>query len=173
MAEVDTAHCDLGLGVDVEIEHAAWERALDDPAALCASAATAAYNGVPGAPAPALVSVMLGDDGAVAALNSAFRSKNGPTNVLSFPSGDVWPDGRVMLGDIAVAFETVERESAAAGVALADHLAHMIVHGTLHLLGFDHEADAEADEMERLETVILGGLGIADPYAGQAAEVLA
>ena len=75
------------------------------------------------------------------------------------------PDGSLPLGDIVLAFETVEREAGEAGISLADHATHMVVHGTLHLLQYDHETDADAEVMESHETAILAGLGIADPYA--------
>ena len=99
-------------------------------------------------------------------LNRDYRGKDKPTNVLSFPrrrllAGRLGP----LLGDIVLAAETVAREAEDEGLALDDHLTHLIVHGFLHLLGYDHEDEAEAAVMEGLETAILGGLGIADPYA--------
>jgi probable rRNA maturation factor len=112
------------------------------------------------------VSVQLADDAQIRALNAQWRSVDKPTNVLSFPAS---PPARIaaapMLGDIVIAFETAEREAAEEGKTLADHTAHLIVHGFLHLLGFDHQVGAEADRMEALETSILAKLGVADPYA--------
>lgn len=118
------------------------------------------------------VSVRLTDDAEVRALNRQYRHKDKPTNVLSFPM--VQPDllqtmsnsddGEVLLGDIVLARETCAREAAEKSVAFADHATHLIVHGTLHLLGLDHQGDAEADAMEALERSILATLGIADPY---------
>jgi probable rRNA maturation factor len=112
------------------------------------------------------VGVQLADDAHVRALNLQWRAIDKPTNVLSFPAveGDRIASAP-MLGDIVLAFETVEREAGEEGKSLADHVAHLIVHGFLHLLGFDHETTAEADRMEAMETRILAKLGIADPYA--------
>jgi probable rRNA maturation factor len=112
------------------------------------------------------VGVQLADDAHVRALNLQWRAIDKPTNVLSFPAveGDRIASAP-MLGDIVLAFETVEREADEEGNSLADHVAHLIVHGFLHLLGFDHQTAAEADRMEAMETRILAKLGIADPYA--------
>ena len=112
------------------------------------------------------ISVQLVDDAQIRALNAQWRGVDKATNVLSFPAA---PAGKVavapLLGDIVLSFETAEREAAEEGKTLADHCVHLIVHGFLHLLGFDHEDAAEADRMEALETEILAKLGIADPYA--------
>jgi probable rRNA maturation factor len=100
-------------------------------------------------------------------LNSEFRDQDKPTNVLSFPAGDLagLPDDAARpLGDIVVCAAVVADEAEQQGKAQRDHWAHMIVHGTLHLLGFDHENDSDAAEMEGLEIRILGGHGIANPY---------
>ena len=113
------------------------------------------------------IDVLLTSDAEVQLLNKEWRGKDKPTNVLSFPSPAMpVPEGEVAhLGDIVLAWGTVAREAQDAGTTLADHLTHLVVHGTLHLLGFDHEDDADADMMEKKETVILAGLGLADPYA--------
>jgi probable rRNA maturation factor len=123
------------------------------------------------------VAVKYADDAEVQALNAAYRAKDKPTNVLSFPM--VAPDlldgiadtddGEVLLGDIILAYGVCAREAAGKGVSVAIHATHLIVHGTLHLLGFDHMDDAEAEAMEGLERVALAALGIADPYAVQEA----
>lgn len=124
------------------------------------------------------VTVLACDDARIAALNADFRGKPKPTNVLSWPADDRAadvpgampepaepdPTGAIELGDIAIAYETVAREAEAAGRPLGDHATHLLVHGTLHLLGFDHERDADATLMEGLEIEILGNMGIADPY---------
>ena len=112
------------------------------------------------------VSLCLADDAALRALNSRWRGIDKATNVLSFPSAQ---RGRLRdtqaLGDIALAFETLERESAQLAIPLADHYRHLVAHGFLHLIGYDHETDGEAERMEALETRILARLGAADPYA--------
>lgn len=118
---------------------------------------------------PASVCLAFIDDAAIRTLNRQFRGKDQPTNVLSFPSGLPRQKGRPQpLGDIALACETVMREAFEQGIAPADHIRHLFLHGLLHLMGFDHETEAEAMAMERLETEVLGQLGIADPY-GEAA----
>ncbi|MEX2454833.1 MAG: rRNA maturation RNase YbeY [Rhodospirillaceae bacterium] len=163
--------------IDIRTDSAAWS----DPAgpaagsdALVRAAALAALAGSEVAGGPVEVSVLLTDDAAVAALNAEWRGREGPTNVLSFPGDDVpdhappgarLPDRPVLLGDVVVAYETVLREAVAGGLPFADHLRHLIVHGVLHLLGYDHESEAEAEEMEGLETEILATLGVSDPYA--------
>ncbi|MES2984794.1 MAG: rRNA maturation RNase YbeY [Pseudomonadota bacterium] len=111
----------------------------------------------------AAVTVVLADDAEIQALNKQYRGKNKPTNVLSFPDGSV--DGGVrQLGDIVMAYETLAREAVAQGKPLKRHLTHLAVHGTLHLLGFDHEVEAEAEAMEACEIKILARMGIANPY---------
>ena len=114
------------------------------------------------------VSLVFTDDASIRLLNRQYRGKDKPTNVLSFPTPQL-VRGRFgpLLGDIVLARETVAAESEADGLTFADHLTHLIVHGFLHLVGYDHEAAGEAAEMEGLETSILHGLGIADPYAEQ------
>jgi probable rRNA maturation factor len=119
---------------------------------------------------PLEVSLLLTDDRAVRELNRAWRGKDEATNVLSFPSGaQPIAGGRRALGDLALAYETLQRESEAEGKSLADHATHLIVHGLLHLLGFYHTGEAEAEEMEALEIEALRRLGIANPYRDVAA----
>jgi probable rRNA maturation factor len=117
------------------------------------------------------VTLLLSDDGEVRSLNRQWRGKDKPTNVLSFPATEAPGEGLdsfcgepCPLGDIVLALETLQREAAEQAIALDDHAKHLVVHGVLHLLGFDHEASADAAEMEALETEILGMLGVADPY---------
>jgi probable rRNA maturation factor len=113
-------------------------------------------------------SVVLADDRMVRGLNATYRGKDAPTNVLSFPfqtpPGGV-PEDAPYLGDVVLAAETIAREAAERGIAPTAHLQHLVVHGLLHLLGFDHATDVEAEQMERIEIEILARLGIADPYA--------
>lgn len=96
-------------------------------------------------------------------LNAAYRGVNKPTNVLSFPADIDVPEAN-LLGDVVICAPVVEFEAAEQHKNIDDHYAHMVVHGTLHLLGYDHESEGEAEQMEQLETIILDGLGIADPY---------
>ena len=112
------------------------------------------------------LSVTFTDDAHMRRLNRTFRQKDKPTNVLSFPAGP--PHGGrhgPLLGDLFLAAGTVMGEAAAGDLTLADHLTHLIVHGFLHLVGYDHIDDGEAEVMESLETAILKTMGIADPYA--------
>ncbi|MBN9525326.1 MAG: rRNA maturation RNase YbeY [Alphaproteobacteria bacterium] len=143
---------------------AAWEEALPDATALCRRAGRAALRGALDAGRHALT-VVLSDDAELRRLNRDWRSKDKPTNVLSFPNGEATPDGVVLLGDIILGYETVVREAREQGKSLADHLAHLVVHGALHVVGYDHETDEEAEVMEGRERVVLAGMGIADPYA--------
>ena len=113
---------------------------------------------------PSAVSIVLSSDASVAVLNGRYRKKPKPTNVLSFPPGPGSPDG--YIGDIVLATETIVREAEEQDIPSEHHLQHLIVHGLLHLLGYGHETDAEAERMEALETKILGRLGVANPYAG-------
>jgi probable rRNA maturation factor len=115
------------------------------------------------------IAVRVVDADEIQTLNRLYRDKDYPTNVLSFPAGDIGglpPDAPQLLGDVVVCASVVADEAGAQDKAVADHWAHMIVHGTLHLLGFDHETDAEAAEMEALEVVILASQSVTDPYAG-------
>jgi probable rRNA maturation factor len=116
------------------------------------------------------IAVMLTDDDGIRTLNKNWRGLDKPTNVLSFPA--LQPTGPVseddpprMLGDIAIAYQTMRREADEAQKPFDHHLSHLTVHGFLHLIGYDHENDGEAEEMEALETEILAQLGIPDPYA--------
>jgi len=149
-----------------------------DWAALAQGAVAAALTHTPHAPladaAPLVeISIRLTDDAEVQALNRDYRGMDKPTNVLSFPQYDPddfvmladTDDGELLLGDIVLAHETCTREAGERGISVADHAAHLIVHGTLHLLGYDHRDDARGDAMEALETKALATLGIADPYA--------
>jgi len=142
--------------IDVEIEDEAWTRALPDAADLALAAATAAVT------AAADLVVLLTDDATVRDLNARFRNKDAATNVLSFPAGDMAGDH---MGDVALAYGVCAREAAEQGKPLAAHLQHLVAHGVLHLVGYDHEDDTDAEAMEAREREILAGLGLPDPYA--------
>ena len=117
-------------------------------------------------PEEAELSLLFTGDEAMAAINGQWRGKDMPTNVLSFPGADIKPGepAEAALGDIVLAFETVAREAELEGKPFEHHLTHLIIHGLLHLFGYDHNEDEEARLMEGLETRILQGLAIADPY---------
>jgi probable rRNA maturation factor len=156
--------------VDVLVEDPRWE-ALGDLEALAAGAVEAALGVARDAPAgPLELSLMLADDAALQALNRDWRGKDRPTNVLSFPAPpqEETPGPR-HLGDIAMAYETLAREAEQDGKSLTDHALHLIVHGTLHLVGYDHEEEAEAETMEGLEIEALARLGVGNPYRDAAA----
>lgn len=144
---------------DVEVEDAAWTTALPDIAALVLEAAdaTLASEGAVGEG----VTLLLTDDETVRGLNVRFRSQDKPTNVLSFPAPQ---NPERFLGDIALAYGVCAREALEQGKPLKNHLQHLVAHGVFHLLGYDHESDAQAEEMEGLERAVLAGLGIPDPY---------
>ncbi len=142
--------------IEVEIEDAAWTDALPESAAVVERAAMAALGSATGD-----LVILLTDDAAVGELNHRFRHKDGPTNVLSFPAAE---SAAPHLGDLVLAFGVCAAEAQAQGKSLADHLSHLTVHGVLHLLGRDHEADDEAETMEGEERSILASLGVADPY---------
>jgi rRNA maturation RNase YbeY len=153
------------LNVDVIFEDDGWQN-LSLAETLVRQAATAlAAHEIVGRLQPSEACIALSSDAHVQMLNAGFRGKDKPTNVLSFPA----PESPVALttkplGDIVIARETVEREAAERGIPFPDHLRHLTVHGLLHLLGYDHETDGDAFEMESLETDILARLGIPDPY---------
>lgn len=143
--------------IEVEIEDPAWSAALPDAEALTEQAARAALP--PGEIRSTVI--LLTDDDVVRDLNHRFRGRDSATNVLSFPA----PEGLGSLGDIALAHGVCAREAAEQGKPLAHHLQHLVAHGMLHLLGYDHEDDGEAEAMEAEERRILAGLGVPDPYA--------
>lgn len=145
-----------------------------------AARATLSHLGI--APEGYEIAVLACDDARIATLNADFRGKPGPTNVLSWPAWDLAPteagaqpdlppeaDPRMgeSLGDIAIAYDTCLREAEAAGKPFSAHVTHLVVHGVLHLLGYDHIRDRDATLMERLEREILGKMGIQDPYMNE------
>ena len=151
------------MEIDVLVEAPAWE-ALEGAAALAERAARAALATFE-FDTDSEMSITLTDDARIRVLNREWRGKDKPTNVLSFPAADL-PDEALPqpLGDVIVAYETLAAEAEAEDKTPADHLTHLVVHGTLHLLGYDHIDDQEAEEMEALEKDILADLGIDDPY---------
>lgn len=152
--------------IDVILEDDRWEAVGLE--ALCGPAERAALAVTGRVPEGFEIAVMGCDDARIAALNSDFRGKASPTNVLSWPASDTPPmEGTspdIELGDIAIAFETCTREAAEQGISVQDHVTHLLIHGVLHLLGYDHMNDTEAEEMEALEIKALAKLGIDNPY---------
>ena len=154
----------MKVSLDISVSSSLW-RALPRARAIARETiAAAAESGGPSEGGN--VSLCLADDAALRALNLRWRDLDKPTNVLSFSAPQ---PGRhrdpPTLGDIALAYETLAREAEHHGVPLADHYRHLLAHGFLHLIGYDHETDAEAERMEALETRILRRLGVGDPYA--------
>lgn len=162
---------DIAVQIDVD----AWRERLPDVEERVKEAARAALDSARRSMGQAELCVVLADDTTVRDLNRHYRGKDKPTNVLSFPQdGDGEPDAEtlasepgmpILLGDVILAYETVAAEARDQNKSISDHLAHLVVHGVLHLLGYDHQSEDDAQAMERLETRILGGLGVADPYA--------
>lgn len=152
--------------IDVEIEDDSWLEALPEAEAVVETGIRAALKAA-GFADEADVVVLLTDDAEMQRLNAEYRKKNKPTNVLSFPAPrNLSIKGELEhLGDLALGFQTCAKEASEQGKTLHDHLLHLSVHGTLHLLGYDHEVDGDAEEMEAIERQILAGLGVADPYA--------
>ena len=160
------------LDLDLIILTEAWRAAVPEVEAQCRRAAAAAFAGVWRDPRPAEASLVLTDDAHIRQLNRDDRACDEPTNVLAFAAlegghlltgADV--QGPVVLGDVVVARETLLAEAARDAKTPADHLSHLVVHGILHLLGYDHQSEEDAVTMEALEVRVLATLGVADPYA--------
>lgn len=165
------------MTIEVSVPCAAWLAACPDAVELAAAAANAALAAAAGE-GPLVADVVLADDAEQRRLNRTYRGIDAPTNVLAFALVERGmaaeseksqtkgspADAPVLLGDVVLAAETVIREAAEQGKPLPDHLRHLVVHGVLHLLGFDHQSDAEAARMEARETAILRRLGVPDPY---------
>lgn len=154
-----------------------WQAALPDLRARTRMAALAGLRAAAGeihrAPRDLAAELTLTDAADLQALNRAWRDRDAPTNVLAFPSyapGEFPPSGAIELGDVILAYEVCAAEATAAARPLGHHLAHLVVHGVLHLVGCDHQDDVEAARMEALETAILAGLGVPDPYADPSAD---
>ncbi|MDU8925992.1 rRNA maturation RNase YbeY [Alisedimentitalea sp. MJ-SS2] len=165
------------MQIDILIDDPRWQEPGLEHLAQRAADAVGDHLGLP---ADTELSILACDDARIAVLNTEFRGKAAPTNVLSWPETDLSaeeeggtphfsnagaerPD-EAFIGDIAIAYDTCAREAAEQRISMADHTTHLVVHGILHLLGYDHERDRDATLMEGLETVILGKLGVADPY---------
>lgn len=164
-----TADSPITAEIAVRVARRAWHAVLPEATRLVRRAAAAALQAGGGSlgARPVELAVLLSDDAAVQGLNRDWRGKDRPTNVLSFPASDgaAVPAGvPVMLGDVVLALETVQAEAAEQGKTVRDHVAHLVVHGVLHLLGLDHETDTEAANMEAREVGVLATLGVADPY---------
>lgn len=159
---------DIAPLVEVVVEDDRWQAAgIEAIAERAGRAALAAAGRDPDRHEIALLAC---DDARIAGLNASFRDKPQPTNVLSWPDfdgpvPDPETDEPLFLGDMAIAYDTCLREAEAAGIPLADHATHLVIHGTLHLLGHDHVDDAEAEAMEAIETNVLASMGIANPYS--------
>ncbi len=152
--------------VDIRVDGGSWTTAVDDIDSVVRTAAAAALRESLRDDHRAELSILLTDSRTVRTLNEVWRGKPGPTNVLSFP-GDTGPlpDGGLSpIGDVVLAFEVLEREARDAEVAFAHHVSHLVVHGVLHLVGYDHMTDEDARRMEQFEARILNSLGISDPY---------
>jgi metalloprotein, YbeY/UPF0054 family len=162
------------LDLQISVEDEAWpdEEELHGLAGRVLTAAAEYLEAAEKQPfpqQPVELSLVFTDDESIREINAEWRGKDKPTNVLSFPAFPAQP-GRMpgpMLGDIVIARETVEREAAELEKTGEEHLTHLLVHGFLHLLGYDHMEAGEAERMEALETRILATLGLSDPYAGQ------
>jgi probable rRNA maturation factor len=164
--------------VDVVIDDHLWNRFdLEDMASSTLEAVVTKLDLVNG---PYELSILACDDGRIAILNKEFRGKYTPTNVLSWPMHDLQPavaggkpdalpladfgDPFVNIGDIAISFQTCQKEAEAAGIEIKNYTSHLLIHGILHLLGYDHETDADAEMMETLEIDLLASMGIGNPY---------
>ena len=161
----------MKLSIEISVPSARW-RALPRARAMAREtiAACVAESGFD-APAGSEIGLRLTDDAEVRVLNARWRGIDEPTNVLSFSARPAQSANEAqMLGDIVLAYETLAREAAASGAPPADHYRHLVAHGFLHLIGYDHQTDEEAERMEELERRILARLGVSDPYAGAAEE---
>ena len=163
--------------IDIEIatEASGWERSIPELEEVVGRAVDAAVVTAPDAPGAASLAVLLTDDAAIRELNAAWRHQDKPTNVLSFPMADERDlslanvvEQELLLGDIVLARGVCMREAAEKEIAVDRHATHLLVHGTLHLLGCDHHDDREATDMEQREVRALARLGIPDPYGDRA-----
>ena len=158
------------IEIAISLRDSAWSTALPEAAAVARRAAAAALEAADAMPESVELGVVLADDSFVRTLNRTYRGEDRATDVLSFPIQnrpglEPQPAAQpLMLGDVVLARETVERDSASAGLPLADRVSHLVVHGVLHLLGHDHDEPAAERRMRALETRTLLALGLSDPY---------
>ena len=150
----------MSFSIHLEFGDPRWRKVRGLAKGLTQAAELALRRG--GASRKSALTILLADDAQLRDLNHDFRGKNKPTNVLSFPAP---ANAESYLGDVALAYGVTQKEAKAGGKRFADHATHLVVHGVLHLLGFDHVTPKKARAMEPLETRILDQLGIADPYA--------
>jgi len=150
------------LSVDLVVSDERWNDVPDLHRIIVL--AQAAYAQLAVEPEPREVVIAFGADDEVHQLNRTYRGKDAPTNVLSFPTAGTTDTG--LIGDVILAYETCADEAERRGIPFSDHACHLALHGVLHLLGHDHEDEAEAAAMEALETRLLGAIGIADPHSG-------
>lgn len=153
------------MNIDISVDSGQWS-AVENPETLVAAAVEAVLAELPGPdPGNVELSVALVSDDAIRTLNRDYRGRDKATNVLSFPCGEpAGPGLPRLLGDVVLAFETVSRESEMQGKPVEHRVSHLVVHGFLHLLGYDHESSGEAEAMEAIEIRALARLDIADPY---------
>ena len=158
------------IEIAISLRDSAWSTALPDAAAVARRAAAAALEAVPELSGQVELGVVLADDAFVRTLNRDYRGQDRATDVLSFPIHEQpaeirpQPELPLMLGDVVLARETVQRDSASAGVGLVDRVSHLVVHGVLHLLGHDHDEPVAERRMRALESRALLALGLSDPY---------
>lgn len=165
--------------IDLVVEEQAWEHYLPDLENLAETAAGLALDAAGLNAAQWMICILACGDARIAELNREFRGRPTPTNVLSWPAFALAPErpGAIPpappvptdgpprpLGDVAIALQTTRREAAERAIPLKDHVIHLILHGCLHLLGFDHETEADAETMEGIEARALARIGVADPY---------
>jgi probable rRNA maturation factor len=153
------------ITLDLTVEAGEWEK-LGDIEALAQRAVDAAIAAVPATEGELAVAVLLTDDAAMREINKDWRDQDKPTNVLSFPAvAHPGMPGPRHIGDVVLAWETTQREALDESKSIEAHASHLIVHGVLHCLGYDHESDEQAEEMEALEVSALKGIGYKDPYS--------
>ena len=150
------------LTVEIVRREPGWTRAKVTDA-LLKRAARAGLRTAPPRHGDCRVTLVLANDAEMRTLNRTWRGKDEATNVLSFPADAAIDRG--FLGDVVLAYETTRKEAKQRGISLADHTSHLVIHGMLHLLGFGHAEDEEAERMERIERIALASIGVADPYA--------